>query len=82
LLGGPDSVSRPTSEFIFYLFLVFFFLLFSISNLNFKYTCEFCTQLKVDFNHTSMDRVYIFINFVLYFIVFPSFFSILNQMSI
>jgi hypothetical protein len=36
---------------------------------------NFVLKLKVDFNLANMDRFYIFINFVLYFIVFLFFFS-------
>jgi hypothetical protein len=43
---------------------------------------NFVLKLKVDLNHTSGNRVYIFINFVLYFIVFIFFFSIFCSLHI
>jgi hypothetical protein len=34
---------------------------------------NFVLKLEVEFKHTSMDRIYLFINFILFGIVFLSF---------
>lgn len=61
--------------YFFYVFL-FFSLYLLNSNLNSTMNVNFVLKVKVDLDLTSMDKVYIFINFVLYSIVFLFFLSL------
>ena len=68
---------RRMSPFIISSMFSFFFSLYLLnSNLNSTMNVNFVLKVKVDLDLTSMDKVYIFINFVLYSIVFLFFLSL------
>ena len=66
---------RRMSPFIISSMFSLFSLYLLNSNLNSTMNVNFVLKVKVDLDLTSMDKVYIFINFVLYFIVFLFFLS-------
>jgi hypothetical protein len=77
-------VFRGPGSFLFFSFYLFCFLFFfsfyfSVPNLNFKYECEFGTQIKGKLKSYPYGWVYIFIDFVLYFIISLSSFSIFKS---
>jgi hypothetical protein len=67
---------RRMSPFIISSMFSFFSLYLLNSNLNSTMNVNFVLKVKVDLDLTSMDKVYIFINFVLYSIVFLFFLSL------
>jgi hypothetical protein len=67
---------RRMSPFIISSMFSLFSLYLLNSNLNSTMNVNFVLKVKVDLDLTSMDKVYIFINFVLYSIVFLFFLSL------
>jgi hypothetical protein len=76
--GGSNELGpmRRMSPFIIASMFSLFSLYLLNSNLNSTMNVNFVLKLKVDLDLTSMDKVYIFINFVLYSIVFLFFLSL------
>jgi hypothetical protein len=77
--GGPRQRNRAQRPFSFFLSsFSFYFLFFPNSTLQFqfkfKFYGKFVLGLIIQFEHTSMEWIYLFINFILCFIVFLSFF--------